>query len=81
MGKFLEEKKRYQIAFKETSDNFTGAARAEGLYRNKARPFCLPLDCASENLFSDSRPGAIEYFKRKKIKWHDGRDVMPSNHL
>ena len=81
MGKFLEKEKLNQIAFKETSDYFTEAARPEGLYRGKPRPFCLPVDCAGENLFSEIRAASIEYFKRKKIVWHDGQATMPSNHL
>ena len=81
MGKFLEEEKRHQTRFKETSEYFTKAARAEGSYRGKNRLFCLPLDRAGENLFHGIRAGALEYFKRMGIKWHDGRDSNPSNHL
>ena len=81
MGKFLEEEKRRQILFKRTSACFTEAARPDGPYRGKPRPFCLPVDRAEENLFSEIRAGALEYFERKQIKWHDGRDSKPSNHL
>ena len=81
MGKFLEEEKRHQIRFKGTSEYFTKAARVEGSYRGKHRPFCLPVDRAGENLFKGIRADALEYFKRMRIKWHDGRDSNPSNHL
>ena len=81
MGKFLEEEKRHQSLFKKTSKYFTEAARPEGLYRDKPRTFCLPVEQARENLFSEIRGGALEYVKRKQIKWHDGQESMPSNHL
>ena len=81
MGKFLEEEKSHQVLFKETSPYFTEAARLEGIYRGKPRPFCLPAGCAEENLFRDIRAGALKYFEREQIKWHDGRELTPSNHL
>ena len=81
MGKFLEEEKRHQVLFKTTSAYFTEAARSDGPYRGKPRPFCLPVDRAEENLFEGIRTGALEYFERKRIKWHDGRDSASSNHL
>ena len=81
MSKFLEEEKRNQILFKKTSEYFTAATGPEGIYRRKPRPFCLPVDHASENLFSEIRAGAMDYFKRNQIKWHDGRNGAPSNHL
>ena len=81
MGKFLEEEKRHQILSKKTSAYFTEAARPVGLYRGKPRPFCLPVDRAEENLSREIRAGALDYFKRERIKWHDGRESAPSNHL
>ena len=81
MGIFLEEEKRQQILFKEDSRYFTGAARQAGLYRGRPRQFCLPLEDADENLFEEIRAGALEYFKRNQIKWHQGRGSSPSNHL
>ena len=81
MGKFLEEEKPRQTRFKVTSKTFTEAARNEGDYRGKPRPFCLPLGHAEENLFSEIRAGALEYFERNHIKWHDGQGSNPSNHL
>ena len=81
MGRYLEEEKRHQEPFKERSRYFTEAARQAGLYRRKHRRFCLPLEQAAENLFGEIRAGALEYFKQKQIKWHDGRGSNPSNHL
>ncbi len=81
MGRYLEQEKRHQSLFREASDYFAEAARAEGLYRGKFRPFCLPVDCAEENLFSEIRAEALVYFEQNKIKWHDGIAAKPSNHL
>ena len=81
MGRHLEQEKRHQILFKEASDYFTDAAKLEGSYRGKPRPFCLPNECANENLFSEIRDVALRYFEQEKIIWHDGMDGKPSNHL
>ena len=81
MGKFLEVEKGRQILFRETSEYFTDAAKADGVYLRKPRRFCLPVDRAEENLFGEIRASALEYFARKQIDWHHGRDGRPSNHL
>ena len=81
MGRYLEQEKRHQIVFRETSDYFTEASRVAGPYRGKSRPFCLPIDYAHENLFSEIRAGAQRYFGQYRIRWHDGVDGKPSNHL
>ena len=81
MGKFLEEEKEHQILFKKSSEYFTEAAKPEGAYRGRLRSFCLPVDRAKENLFGEIRAQAVEYFEHKQIRWHDGRDARPSNHL
>ncbi|GFP19290.1 hypothetical protein HKBW3S03_00795 [Candidatus Hakubella thermalkaliphila] len=81
MGKFLESEKRRQTKFKANSPYFSEAARADGVYKGKPRPFCLPLDCAEENLFPEIRQTAPAYFDAQGIKWHDGRNGKPSNHL
>jgi len=41
----------------------------------------LPEECADENLFEEIRAPALPYFKNQEIKWHDGQDAKPSNHL
>lgn len=81
MGKFLETEKRRQARLKAVSPYFSEAARSDGVYKGKPRPFCLPLDCAEENLFSEIRQNALAYFAAQSIKWHDGRNGKPSNHL
>jgi len=60
---------------------FSLKPRADGVYKGKPRSFCLPLDCAEENLFSDIRRTAPAYFATHSIKWHDGQSGKPSNHL
>lgn len=81
MGDFLESEKPKQAKFKSESKYFSDAARSEGFYKTKYRPFCLPRENAEENLFPEIRKTAIEYFTEHKIKWHDGQSGKPSNHL
>lgn len=81
MGKFLESEKRHQTKFKANSPYFSEAARADGIYKGKLRPFCLPLGCAEENLFPEICQTAPAYFAAYGIKWHDGLNGKPSNHL
>ncbi len=70
-----------QMAFKADSPTVSEAARVDGIYRGRARPFCLPRDYAMENLYPGIRASAPPHFARHGIKWHDGRDGNPSNHL
>ena len=81
MGRFLEVERRRQASFKQASGYFSDAARPDGVYRGKPRPFCLPLECADENLFSQIRSPVTRYFTKEEIKWHDGQQARPSNHL
>lgn len=81
MGQFLEAEKLRQAAFKASSPHFSEAARAEGSYKGKRYPFCLPRERAEENLFREIRKDALDYFEQQEIKWHDGRDRNPTNHL
>jgi hypothetical protein len=81
MGKFLESERSRQAKFKADSLYFSDAARTDGVYKDKPRPFCLPLVCAEENLFSEIRKIAPAYFASQRIKWHDGQNGKPSNHL
>ncbi len=87
MGRFLEEEKLRQVPLKADSPYFSEAARADGIYKNLPRPFCLPLDRAEENLFEETRERAMAYFEECGIKWHDGHKTdgsapgKPSNHL
>ncbi len=81
MGKFLESEKHRQTKFRTNSPYFSETARLDGLYKRKLRSFCLPLDCAEENLFPEIRQTAPAYFADYGIKWHDGLNGKPSNHL
>ena len=60
---------------------FSGEACEPGLYRKRRRKFCLREDRASENLHASIRGDALDYFRRRGIRWHDGKDDRPSNHL
>ena len=53
----------------------------EGIYKNKPRLFCLPLEFAEQNLIPEIRESTLEYFSEHNIKWHDGQNGKPSNHL
>jgi hypothetical protein len=81
MGKFLETEKPKQGHFKATAPYFSQPARGEGVYRGKPRPFCLPVECAEQNLFPAIRQSAPAFFNAHQIKWHDGQNGKPSNHL
>jgi hypothetical protein len=78
---FLAEERQRLAALKARSSLFSEAARADGVYKGSPRPFCLPLPNAEENLFHEIRASAIDYFRKYSIKWHDGTDDKPSNHL
>ena len=63
------------------------AARLQGKYSGRPRPFCLPEVHSAENLHESLRQSAIDYFDKRAIKWHDGIRIsglsqeQPSNHL
>jgi hypothetical protein len=81
MGGFLESEKPKQAQFKASSRYFSDPARSDGLYKGQPRPFCLPLETAGQNLFPPIRKSAPAFFAAHKIKWHDGQNGQPSNHL
>ena len=81
MSKFLEAEKDRQATFRRTSSSFSDAARADGIYKGKPRPFCLPVEYAQENLFPEIRQSITAYFALHGINWHDGQERRPSNHL
>jgi hypothetical protein len=81
MGKFLDSEKPLQTEFKKASTYFSKPARADGFYKDHKYSFCLPLEHAEENLFPAIRESAQEFFSRHNIKWHDGHDGKPSNHM
>jgi len=81
VGRFLEDEKRRYVAWKQATSGLADAARRPGEYRGQCRLFCLPQECAEENLFPGIRESVTAYFRRREIKWHDGRDRRPSVHL
>lgn len=82
MGKFLEIERQRLVEFKKHTPYLSDAARIEGVYKKgKSHPICLPRDHAEENLFPGIRETAPAYFSEFSIKWHDGHDGKPSNHL
>lgn len=81
MGGFLENEKPKQTLFKTNSPYFSSQARLFGMYKGKPRPFCLPVEFAEENLFPEIRETAPRFFAEHNIKWHDGQNDKPSNHL
>jgi hypothetical protein len=81
MASFLESEKTRQIAFKASKEWLSQGARKSGMYKGQKRPFCLDLNHAEENLFEMIRTRALTHFEINKIKWHDGHNGKPSNHL
>lgn len=81
MGKFLESEKLIQTQFKISSPYFSDAARSEGIYNGKPRSFCLPVEFAEQNLVPEIRESALSHFAKYSIKWHNGQNGKPSNHL
>lgn len=81
MGAFLKSEKPEQAAFKAIAPYFSTSARSNGIYKGHAYPFCLPREFAHENLFPEIRQPMLAYFARNEIKWHDGQDGNPSNHM
>jgi hypothetical protein len=81
MSKFLLDEKPKQADFKANAPYFSEAARLEGCYKDHFYPFCLPRPYAGENLLPEIRQPAMAYFARNEIKWHDGHEGHPSNHM
>lgn len=81
MGKFLESEKPIQTHFKLHSGYFSKNAIEDGFYLTKYRPFCIPIECAEENLIPEVRETALGHFSKNKIKWHNGQNGKPSNHM
>lgn len=81
MGRFLESEKPKQVQFKHTSSTISEQARADGVFKAKPRPFCLPPEYAQENLYPPIRQTAMAFFADHHIGWHQGQDGKPSNHL
>lgn len=76
---FRDREKRRLAPLKP--DLFTEKACKWGIYRGEPREFCLSDERAKENLHSSVREQALRYFRERGIKWHQGIDDGPSNHL
>ena len=81
MGRFLASEKQRMSEFKSKSPYISDKARNDGFYKKKPRPFCLPREYSSENVYSGIREEVIEYFTKYEIKWYDAIDKKSSNHL
>lgn len=93
MGRFLNHEKVEQAGWRKSSSSLSDTARSGvGLYSKTGSgpyAFCLPVECASENLFVGIREESIDYFRSPPgpygggiaIPWHDGKDGFPSTHL
>jgi hypothetical protein len=89
---FKTEQKVAQSGWRKSTAFLSELARtAQGYYSKTGGgpyDFCLPIDCAEENLFEAIRPQALDYFRappgplggRSSVVWHDGRG-KPSTHL
>jgi hypothetical protein len=78
----LSREKARQIRWKHATPHLSPEAKQPGLFRGKPRRFCLPPECADENLFEGIRKEALEYFAKHKIHWHlSPGNGLPSNHL
>jgi len=81
MSAFLKTEKPEQADFKATAPYFSPGAMLDGIYKGHSYPFCLPREYANENLFPEIQKPMLTYFARNEIKWHDGQDGNPSNHM
>ena len=80
MGKFLANEKPKQAQFKASSSYFSGAAKAEGMYKNHPYSFCLPREVSQENIFSEIRQPIMDYFARnsnKVARWAKWKTEQP----
>ncbi len=73
---FREREKRRLVPLKP--ELFSAEACKPGRYGQKRYDFCLRNDRASENLHAGIRDDALEYFRRRDIRWHDGIEDGPS---
>ncbi|MDP2400360.1 MAG: hypothetical protein Q8M66_00125, partial [Actinomycetota bacterium] len=92
-GRFLNHEKVVQAAWRRSSGGLSDSARlGAGRYSKTGSgpyDFCLPVECASENLFAGIREESIDYFRSPPglygggaaIPWHDGKNGLPSTHL
>lgn len=53
MSRFIESERPKQAAFKSNSRYFSDMGRSDGVYNGKPRDFCVPIEYAEQNLFSE----------------------------
>jgi hypothetical protein len=79
---FLTVEKKRQLAWKLTTKTLPREAKVPGLFGSRLYPFCLPLEHAGLNLYSEIREEALELFARLGIVWHTSAlPGLPTNHL
>jgi hypothetical protein len=79
---FLTVEKKRQLAWKLTTKTLPREAKVPGLFGSRLYPFCLPLEHAGFNLYSEIREEALELFARLGIVWHTSAlPGLPTNHL
>ncbi len=85
---FRDQNRAICAKWKASTSTLTDAARAPGPFIGSdgglgggALPFCLPRECASNNLLPDVREQALSLFRELAIPWHNGIDGGPNNHL
>jgi hypothetical protein len=81
MGRFLAAERNRQSHFKQSSGFFSAPARQDGFFKGKPRPFCLPLEYSSENLYAGVREPAIRYFAEHGIQWHTAKNHLCSSQI
>ena len=81
MGSFLASEKPVQAEFKAKSPFITFEAKVDGFYKEHAYPFCLPANLSEQNLSPSIQKSAVEFFSKHSIKWHNGLNRKPSNHM
>lgn len=81
MAQFKQVEKLRQANVKANTPYLSVSARSHGLYKGHSYTFCLPREYAEENLYHEIRQPIMAYFARNEIKWHDGQNGKPSNHL
>ena len=61
---FLTVEKKRQLAWKLTTKTLPREAKVPGLFGSRLFPFCLPLEYAGYNLYSEIREEAYAFIDR-----------------
>ena len=81
MEKFLEAEKKRQVILKNSSPYFSEPARRDGLYGKREYTHFLPETCIEEDLYSEIRHSAAQYFADFEIRWHNQRANLCSSQV